>query len=73
MPQPPLWPAPAGATLLSFVVAILHFSLELLVFKTMTWQYAVQPMVVAGEWGRAPRGSRGRAQLFMLGMRVWAA
>lgn len=40
---------PPGATLLSFVVAIVHFTAELLVFKTMDWQFALQPMVVAGE------------------------
>lgn len=42
---------PPGATLLSFVVAIVHFTAELLVFKTMDWQFALQPMVVAGEGG----------------------
>ncbi|GAB4822498.1 hypothetical protein N2152v2_009544 [Parachlorella kessleri] len=44
----PCVPSIYGATLLSFVLALLHFSLELVVFKTMAWQFALQPMVVAG-------------------------
>lgn len=38
----------AGATLLSFVVALAHFLTELLVFKTMSVKGAASPMVVAG-------------------------
>lgn len=38
----------AGATLGSFVIALLHFSLELLLFKTLGLATAVQPMIVAG-------------------------
>ncbi len=50
----PLAVSSAGATLLSFVLAIVHFTLELLVFKTMAWQFALQPMVVAGAWATLP-------------------
>lgn len=39
----------AGATLLSFVVALAHFVMELFVFKTMSIKGAASPMVVAGE------------------------
>lgn len=44
----PTNPAIYGATLLSFVVALVHFVTELLVFKTMTLKGAASPMVVAG-------------------------
>ncbi|GBG00438.1 hypothetical protein Rsub_13094 [Raphidocelis subcapitata] len=37
-----------GATLLSFVVALVHFATELLVFRTMSIKGAASPMVVAG-------------------------
>jgi hypothetical protein len=37
-----------GATLLSFVVALVHFVTELLVFKTMSIKGAATPMVIAG-------------------------
>jgi hypothetical protein len=33
---------------LSFVVALIHFLLELVVFRTLGVKTAVQPMVVAG-------------------------
>eukprot|EP00775_Hariotina_reticulata_P003040 gene3039-3321_t len=38
---------PAGATLLSFVVALVHFTTELLIFKTMSIKGAATPMVIA--------------------------
>lgn len=44
----PCVPAIYGATLLSFLVALAHFLLELLVFQTCGWKTAAQPMVVAG-------------------------
>lgn len=37
----------AGATLGSFLIALLHFLLELLVFKTVGLKTAIQPMIVA--------------------------
>eukprot|EP00878_Enallax_costatus_P003825 GHUV01004041.1.p1 GENE.GHUV01004041.1~~GHUV01004041.1.p1 ORF type:complete len:159 (+),score=27.27 GHUV01004041.1:183-659(+) len=37
-----------GATLLSFVVALLHFLTELFLFKTMSIKGAAAPMVIAG-------------------------
>eukprot|EP00879_Flechtneria_rotunda_P020604 GHRR01021681.1.p1 GENE.GHRR01021681.1~~GHRR01021681.1.p1 ORF type:complete len:168 (+),score=42.60 GHRR01021681.1:158-661(+) len=37
-----------GATLLSFVVALIHFITELLVFRTMSIKGAATPMVIAG-------------------------
>jgi hypothetical protein len=40
---------PAGATLLSFVVALVHFVTELLVFKTMSIKGAATPMIIAGK------------------------
>jgi hypothetical protein len=40
----------AGATLLSFVVALLHFVTELLVFKTMSIKGAATPMIIAGKF-----------------------
>jgi hypothetical protein len=43
----PRVPAIYGATLFSFVVALLHFVLELFVFKTMGLFNALQPMIVA--------------------------
>ncbi len=39
----------AGATLISFLAALVHFSLELLVFKTMSLKSAANPMIIAGE------------------------
>jgi hypothetical protein len=49
----PTNPAIYGATLLSFVVALVHFVTELLVFKTMSIKGAASPMVVAGaSWRR---------------------
>lgn len=44
----PCNPSIYGATLASFAVAFLHFSTELLVFKTLSWKSAANPMVVAG-------------------------
>jgi hypothetical protein len=46
----PTNPAIYGATLLSFVVALAHFTTELLVFRTMSLKGAASPMVVAGEF-----------------------
>jgi hypothetical protein len=39
---------PAGATLLSFVVALVHFITEVLIFKTMSIKGAATPMAIAG-------------------------
>ena len=39
---------PPGATLGSFLIALLHFGLELLLFKTLGLATALQPMIVAG-------------------------
>ena len=44
----PCIPAIYGATLGSFLIALLHFLLELLVFKTVGLKTAIQPMIVAG-------------------------
>ena len=38
----------AGATLASFVLALLFFLGELIVFKTLGWRTALQPLIVAG-------------------------
>lgn len=38
----------AGATLASFVLALLFFTSELLYYKTVSLQSALQPMIVAG-------------------------
>jgi hypothetical protein len=38
----------AGATLGSFLIALLHFLMELVLFQTMTLKFALQPMIVAG-------------------------
>ncbi len=38
----------AGATLTSFVLALLFFTSELLVYKTLSLKSALQPMIVAG-------------------------
>jgi len=35
------------ATLLSFFIALLHFSLELMVYQTLGWWTALQPLTVA--------------------------
>lgn len=39
---------PPGATLGSFLIALLHFAMELLLFKTLGLATALQPMIVAG-------------------------
>ncbi|CAL8462404.1 g1937 [Coccomyxa elongata] len=44
----PRVPAIYGATLISFLAALVHFSLELLVFKTMSLKSAANPMIIAG-------------------------
>ena len=38
----------AGATLLSFVAALVHFTIEVLVYKTMSLRSAANPLVIAG-------------------------
>ena len=38
----------AGATLLSFVAALVHFTIEVLVYKTMSLKSAANPLVIAG-------------------------
>ncbi len=38
-----------GATLASFVLALLFFLGELFVFKTLGWRTAMQPLIVARE------------------------
>ena len=38
----------AGATLLSFVAALVHFTVEVLVYKTMSLRSAANPLVIAG-------------------------
>lgn len=50
---PPCNMLAAGATLLSFVVALVHFVTELLVFRTMSVKGAAPPMVIAGECSNA--------------------
>lgn len=37
-----------GATLGSFLIALLHFVMELALFQTMSLTFALQPMIVAG-------------------------
>ena len=37
-----------GATLLSFVAALVHFTIEVLVYKTMSLKSAANPLVIAG-------------------------
>lgn len=37
-----------GATLLSFVVALFHFTLEVLVYETMSFSSAITPIFIAG-------------------------
>jgi hypothetical protein len=44
----PCIPAIYGATLGSFLIALLHFILELVAYKTVGLKTAIQPMVVAG-------------------------
>ena len=44
---PPTALTATGATLGSFLIALLHFTLELVVYKTVGWQTAIQPLVVA--------------------------
>jgi hypothetical protein len=39
----------AGATLISFLAALTHFTMELLVFKTMSIKGAASPMIVASK------------------------
>jgi len=41
-------PAIYGATLSSFVIALLHFTSELLLFKTMTLTSALPTLIIAG-------------------------
>lgn len=36
-----------GVTLASFVLALVFFTSELLLFKTLSWKMALQPMIVA--------------------------
>lgn len=43
----------AGATLGSFLIALLHFVMELCLFQTMSLKFALQPMIVAGGSCRA--------------------
>jgi hypothetical protein len=38
---------PAGATLLSFVVALLFFALEVFVYGTISWKGALSPAIIA--------------------------
>jgi hypothetical protein len=44
----PCVPAIYGATLGSFLIALLHFAMELMLFKTLGLATALQPMIVAG-------------------------
>lgn len=44
----PCVPAIYGATLGSFLIALLHFAMELALFQTMSLKFALQPMIVAG-------------------------
>ena len=44
---PAVLPLP-GATLGSFLIALLHFAMELMLFKTLGLATALQPMIVAG-------------------------
>jgi hypothetical protein len=44
----PCIPAIYGATLGSFLIALVHFLLELLAYKTVGLKTAIQPMIVAG-------------------------
>lgn len=44
----PCVPSIYGATLLSFIVAIVHFVLELFVFQTISLFNALQPLAIAG-------------------------
>lgn len=37
-----------AATLLSFVAALVHFTVEVLVYKTMSLKSAANPLVIAG-------------------------
>ena len=39
----------AGATLASFVLAMLFFLGELFVFQSLGWKTALQPLIIAGE------------------------
>lgn len=39
----------AGATLFSFVAALVFFLLELVVYQTVSWQRALQPLIIAGQ------------------------
>jgi hypothetical protein len=43
------WLVTAGATLVSFLAALVHFSIELFVFKTMSLKSAANPMIIAGQ------------------------
>jgi hypothetical protein len=42
-----LWEWFAAATLGSFVIALVHFSLELFIYETLTISTAIQPLVIA--------------------------
>lgn len=44
----PCVPSIYGATLFSFVSALLFFLLEVLVYQTVSWQRALQPLIIAG-------------------------
>lgn len=50
--------AHTGATLLSFVVALVHFITEVLIFKTMSIKGAATPMAIAGEGAHRSSSSR---------------
>lgn len=54
---------PAGATLLSFVVALVHFTTELLIFKTMSIKGAATPMVIAGDCNDLPPANSSLSQV----------
>jgi hypothetical protein len=53
----PCFPAFPGATLGSFLIALLHFVMELALFQTMSIKFALQPMIVAGAPRSAATGS----------------
>ncbi|EIE24062.1 hypothetical protein COCSUDRAFT_14819, partial [Coccomyxa subellipsoidea C-169] len=44
----PRVPAIYGATLFSFLAALVHFTMELLVFKTLSLKSAANPLIIAG-------------------------
>lgn len=51
-----------GATLLSFVVALVHFITEVLIFKTMSIKGAATPMAIAGITGNRNSSSQRQQQ-----------